>query len=177
MTNQYRFEEGSLIPVTHAKIDTETWNKIDLFQERIKSLYLSKQEGRYGIKSLGNEIRRDSAINNIFDEISGNSLLVKSTRNRSELEKLHINTMMRCLTEGIETAYYVMFSPELNSESNIFDGTSIVLDNWRESLKLINRLFHQKHQVNFYFIEIESIPGCYFEQDPIMTDFTRIYLS
>lgn len=177
MTNQYRLEEGILIPVSHNEIGREIWKKLDLFQERIKSIYLSKQEGKYGIKSLGNEIRRDSAIKNIFDETSGNSLLVKSTRNRSEIEKLHINTMMRCLTEKIDTAYYVMFSPELNAESNIFDGTSIVLDNWRESLKLINRLFHQKHQVNFYFIEINSIPGCYFEHDPIMSDFTRIYLS
>lgn len=177
MTRQYELSNGEFVPIYSHSIPDEIWSKITLFQERIKFLYLIKQEGKYGIKSLGGEIRADKDINLIFDTIHEDSLLVKSTRNRSEIEKLHIRTIERCLDEEISSVYYIMFSPELKRDSRIFDATSIVLDNWMDSISRINKIYYSKFELKFHFIEIIAIPGCYFEHHPIKSEYSRIILS
>jgi hypothetical protein len=177
MTRQYELDGGEFISLKAESIPDDIWSKIALFQTRIKSLYLLKQEGKYGIKSLGSEIRGDEEINSIFDTIHQGSLLVKSTRNRSEVERLHVRTIERCLEEKISSVYYIMFSPELKRSSRIFDATSIVLDNWVDSISRMNKLFYSKVEVNVRFIELNNISGCYFECHPIKSEFSRIKLS
>lgn len=177
MTRQYELSKGEFVPIRSESIPDEIWSKITLFQERIKSLYKTKQEGKYGIKSLGTEIRRDEIINSIFETIHHASLLVKSTRNRSEIEKLHIRTIERCVEENINTVYYIMLSPELKRYSRIFDATSMVLENWVDSITRINKVYYSKYELNFRFIELNSLPGCYFEHHPIKSVYSRIILT
>ena len=177
MTRQFELIDGELIPVYKHAIDEPIWDRLEVFQERIKALYLSKQDGKYGIKSLGNEIRRDVQIKDLFQNIINDSILVKSTRNRSETEKLFINTIEKCISEDIDKVYYIMLSPELNQQSRIFDTTSIVIDHWRDTLSRINKIFDLKFNFQFYFIEIESLPGCYFEHHPMKPEFSRIIIS
>lgn len=177
MTRQYELSKGEFVPIQSESIPDEIWSKITLFQERIKSLYLLKQEGKYGIKSLGGEIRGDKEINLIFDTIHEDSLLVKSTRNRSEIEKLHMRTIERCLDEEISSVYYIMLSPELKRDSRIFDGSSIIVDNWIDSISRINKIFYSKFKLNFRFVELIVIPGCNFEHHPIKSEYSRIILS
>jgi hypothetical protein len=177
MTRQFEMNDGQLIPLYRHAISEPIWNRLEIFQERIKALYLIKQDGKYGIKSLGNEIRHDSIINELFQDNTNGCILVKSTRNRSETEKLFINTIEKCISEKIDEVYYIMLSPELNQKSRIFDTSSIVISHWKETLSRIDKIFDMKFKFQFYFIEIDSLPGCHFEHHPIKPEFSRIILT
>jgi hypothetical protein len=173
MARQFEICDGKIHPVYANTIPQGVWGKIEQFQERIKVLYKRKQNGRFGIKSLGNEIRMDSEINEIFEN-TDNGLIVKSTRNRSEIEKLHVSSVAKCLNKGLEDIYYIMLSSDLRQSSQIFDSTSMNIENWMIAIDGLYYAFESKFKLNIYFVEIDEFSGCYFERHPNNNAYSRL---
>ena len=173
MARQFIAQDGKFISIQKNIIPDKIWVKVKTFQERIKALYLLKQKDKYGIKSLGNEIRSDSDITKIFEDCT-EGLLVKSTRNRSEIEKLHVSSVTRCLEEELDAIYYVMLSSDLRQSSQIFDSTSMNIESWKNSISQFHNVFKPKFDLNIFIIEIDYFTGCYFERNPLNPAYSRL---
>lgn len=177
MYRQYELIDGSIEPVYSNQVPQEIWDKVLVFQQRIKDIYFLRQEGVYGIKSLGNAIRSDVLITELFKPEVGTSLLVKSTRNRSETEKLFISTVLSCRDLNINDVYFLVLSSELRQQSRIFDSSSMSIDSWRHTVDQLFKVFTPKYKLKVFFIEINSFPDCYFEHHPLKPEFSRIINS
>ena len=162
MLSLHELKGGEIIPKDSSTLPDEIKHLIEAFSQRVARLYLSKQEGRVGIKSLGNVIRHDEIINSLLE--SSNHLIVRSTRNRSEIIKLHLDSLAKAQETNVGEIYYLMFSKELVYSSNIVDRSSMNLENWSDSLSSLLNYYNQKNEVKLFFIVVEQIDGYSFHK-------------
>lgn len=162
MVSLYELRGNEIVSNYNNLIPDEVTSRLSDFNRRIAELYVEKQRGKVGIRSLGNEIRYDEFVGEIFNLT--NPLLVRATRNRSEVLNVHLSSLDIAREHDISEIYYVMLSEDLNSSSAIFDKTSITLNDWKENIALLHRNFSQLGNVSVYFIEIEQINGYSFRK-------------
>lgn len=158
MNNYYRFDispDYLMTQLHESQIDPIVIKNVNLFKQRIVSLYEKKQIGRKGISSLGNEIKYDKIICDIFENRVSN--LIKSTRNKSEILQLFLKSIVEVQDD---TIYFLILNKDFLKISKIFDGTSINLHHWEYWLSFFSKHMSLKSKKkNIIVIEICGIEG------------------
>lgn len=159
--NLYQLCFNSMTIIESLKVDESNFpvhikNKLDKFFEITSDLYFQKQSGRKGIKNLGDKLRYDSNLKELFTS-SNDSLIIKATGNRMSFLKLFVDSVSHYEYDKI---YFLIFTKELNNLSQIFDKTTTTigdielqmnsLKNITEKLNIPKRLF---------ILEIHSFPS------------------
>ena len=78
--NLYNLSDNFEInPILNSDLDSEIKERLKSIEKEIIKEYLIKQEGKLGIKNLGNEIRYNSILRKEFNNSKNNKLIVKMT--------------------------------------------------------------------------------------------------
>lgn len=155
---QINFDSINVInKVTRDKdnLPVEIENKLELFYDITSKLYYQKQLGRKGIRNLGDKIRYDHNLKNIFLSES-KSILIKSTGNRISFSRLFIEAAS---VDEYDKIYFLIFTKELNNLSQIFDKTTTTLEDIKAQLNslrnITNKLTIDKE---LYVLEVKNFP-------------------
>jgi hypothetical protein len=164
MIQFYKVDTGGnfdLIQLDSSNVPQDIIQSIEDFQEEVALLYLNKQIGRKGISSLGTEIRYSKRIDELFLE-KENRVLLKSTRNRSELLSFFINSVVEYSAQDL---YFLFLGRNLNQHSKIFDSSSIYKEDWERLLRKFSRHLSLKANThNIYLLEITSFSNYIFDK-------------
>jgi hypothetical protein len=145
-----------LVTLSETNFSSEINNKIELFFNITSNLYYQKQLGKKGIKNLGDKLRYDSNLKELFTS-SNKTLLIKSTGNRMSFLKLFIEGVS---LEEYDKIYFLIFTKDLNNLSQIFDKTTTTIGDIESQLnslkKLTEKLIIRK---DLYILEVTSFPN------------------
>ena len=151
-------------------ISNEVISKVNLFYNIVSNIYYQQQLDRKGIKNLGDKIRHNNSIKEIFKSNEGHSI-VKATANRMAFTKLFLESL-----ENIESKkiYFFILSKNLNRLSQIFDQTSTSKEDIEGQLKILKKFSGKvllKKEI--YILEITNFPNHQFVQTE--ENYSRIY--
>ena len=169
--NLYTLTKDSSIQKIEPKdLEESIKTKLDKIQIEIVAEYKKKQEGRTGIRSLGNEIRNNKIIKNIFSEENKN-VLIKMTENRRSFIKVFIENV--CNQKG-ENLFFLILERGFGNVSNLVDKSFADISDIKKTLSLFFKYFKSKDNLkNVYFIEITSFNGYHIEE--ITNSVSRIH--
>lgn len=130
--------------------------KINLFLNITSNLYYQKQINRKGIRNLGDKIRHDVNLKEVFtpDE---NVCIVKATSNKIGFVKLFLDYVTSSKSKEI---YFLVFSKNLNKLCQMFDATSTTIEDISLQLNTLDKFCGDivlKKVV--YVIEITGYPN------------------
>jgi predicted RNA methylase len=151
-------------------ISKEMESRIELFYNIVSNIYYQQQINRKGIKNLGDKIRHDKNITEVFNS-SEDYVIVKSTANRNAFTKLFLETFNKTESKNI---FFLVLSKNLNRISQIFDPTSTTKDDIEVQLNLLKN-FSGSVQLNhkIFILEITQFPNHQFVQTE--EHYSRIY--
>ena len=173
--NLYQLCFDSMKIIESLKVDESNFPldikiKLEMFFEVTSNLYFQKQSGRKGIKNLGDKLRYDPNIKELFTS-SNDSLIIKATGNRMSFLKLFVDAVSLYEYDKI---YFLIFTRELNNVSQIFDKTTTSIGDIELQLNsLINITKKLNIPKQLFILEIHSFPAhnFYLTSD----NFSRIY--
>ena len=111
-------------------------SKINLFFNITSNLYYQKQINRKGIRNLGDKIRHDENLKEVFTP-QENLCIVKATSNKIGFTKLFIDSLINSDSNEI---YLLVFSKGLNKLCQMFDNTSTSIDDISNQLKMLKKI-------------------------------------
>lgn len=158
----YRFyelnNELAFIKLDASAIPFSLNQKLIILETEIIKEFLNKQEGRIGIKSLGNEIRYSKVIKEVFNNREDNNyFLIKMTENRRSFIKLFIDSI---LENKKKTLFFLILEDNFGSMSNLVDNSFIRIDELREELLNFFSLFSPKFDMpQIVIIELYELKG------------------
>ena len=125
-------------------------------EEQLVLEYLNKQKNNPGIKSLGNEIRRNKIVNDVFNTpTADNKILIKLTAHYQS----YVHTILSNLYEHKNKELYCfVFDERFRSISQLVDSTSKGANFIYDILELLNNNFKPNNK-NFDFIYIFEMYG------------------
>lgn len=144
--------------------------KINLFFNITSNLYYQKQINRKGINKLGDKLRYDDDLKQLFTP-SANHYLVKSTGNRMSFLKSFVEIIGN---EDSKSIYFLIFTRSLNQVSQIFDKTTTSIEDIKNQLNSLKKICQKINQEKeLFIIEINDFP----EHSFILTmdNLSRIY--
>jgi hypothetical protein len=166
-SNCFKFEQ-----LTNLDLPKNLNTQIKIFEEEIIKEYFKKQEGRKGIKTLGNELRYNKVIQDqVFIETESN-ILVKITGNRKDFLKDFIFQIVENKDKKI--LFLLIYGENFLKKSSIVDFTSPNLNDLTRDLNLLFSAFPGYDiGFEFYILQIIDVEGFYFITDD--EGFTKIY--
>ena len=145
---------------TNLPIDIQ--KKLNVYENQVIKLYKEKQKGRLGIKSLGNEIRYDKSLENLFDQ-SEQNVLIKLTGNKISFFDVFINAVFNKKNANI---YFLFLDGSFGLKSRLVDKTFIRKVEIENELDKILKIFSFKNpSTKLYFIEIKEFDNYTFILD------------
>ncbi|MAZ54435.1 MAG: hypothetical protein CMP55_01340 [Flavobacteriales bacterium] len=117
--------------------------KINLLENEILKEFLNKQKNNPGIKSLGNEIRRNKVLNELFNKPTyDDKVIIKLTAHYQS----YLNTIVASLNKfNNNELYCFVFDEVFRSISNLVDSSSKGADYIHEILSSLNSNFKPKN--------------------------------
>ena len=171
--HKINFDSEKLIELVNERdinLPSDINKKLDLFFNITSNLFYQKQLGKKGIKNLGDKLRYDHNLKELF-KTSNNVLLIKSTGNRISFLKLFVEGVIK---EEFDEIYFLIFSKDLNNLSQIFDKTTTTIGDIESQLKSLKKIIDKRFfQKNLFVIEIKKFPkhNFYLTAD----NFSKIY--
>jgi hypothetical protein len=157
----------------HSEYDycsTELANELVTIEREITSMYLIKQENKFGIKSLGNEIRKNKTLTSIFYFSDDNLTCFKMTENKRAFLHQLIEYLNKSASERLRV---YIFEKEFGNSSKIVDGTFLTIDYANKQLTKTQAIFIPR----FSSIQIEFIEMCGFTNFNVWSDgnYSKIF--
>jgi hypothetical protein len=161
--NLYRLtKDSSIQKIESQDLEESIKIKLDKIQIEIIAEYKRKQEGRTGIRGLGNEIRQNKIIKNIFSEKNQKNRLIKMTENKRSFIKVFIENSYN---QNNKSLFYMILQRDFGNKSNLVDKSFADISDIEKSLSLFFKYFNSKNNLNnIFFIEINAFEGYDFEQ-------------
>jgi hypothetical protein len=123
--------------------------------------FKKKQKGKIGITNLGDELRRNKRLNEIFESPSNNRIIIKLTGNRMSFLKIFINSINEFSKLEI---YFFILEGEFGKYSNLVDKTFIKVQDISRELKILyNNFKSTRPALSIYFIEMVNFENCFIE--------------
>ena len=154
--NTYSLSENFEVkPILTSDLDSEVEERLKTIEQEIIKEFLNKQEGRLGIKNLGNEIRYNTTLKEEFNSLKNNKTIIKMTENRRSFIKVFLNNW---ITHNRSEIYYFILESSFGNESRIVDGSFIRINEIKEELKEFYSFF-KKNTVGpkVFFIELKGL--------------------
>ena len=168
--NIYKLLEGKeLSIITKDYLDQNIANKLEIIEEEIIKEYLLKQDGKTGITTLGNEIRFNSILKEIFSAKNEKEIIIKMTENKRSFLKIFIDTWIDFSEYPV---YFFILDTTFGTESNLVDNSFIKLKEIKAKLNSFFQHFHPKSLDNeIYFIEFKGFTNYFISEE---NGFTKI---
>lgn len=148
-------DDFEIKPVLNSDLDTEIEQRLSTIEKEIVKEYLKKQEGKLGIKNLGNEIRYNAILKKEFNNSINNKVIVKMTENRRSFIKVFLSNWF--IYDNSEIYYFILES-SFGNESRIVDSSFIRINEIREELKEFYSFFRKTTMgPKVFFIEIKGL--------------------
>lgn len=158
----YEFEKRRVNQIDSSNIPIEVSHKIKLFTDEVIREYLKKQNGKKGIKSLGNEIRYNSFINDNIFKSSSDYEIIKITGNKKDF----LTDFLKSVDFSNQSPiYFFLFSKAFVRMSSIVDNTSTTIENVENYLNLLFSKLTPNFNLNFYFLELYKIENYKFTEE------------
>jgi vacuolar-type H+-ATPase subunit E/Vma4 len=151
-------------------LNAELEKELDTIEKEITSMYLTKQENKIGIKSLGNEIRKNKTLTSIFYYCDENITCFKMTENKRAFFHQLIEYLNKSTSERLRI--YII-EKEFGLASNLVDSTFLTIDYANKQLNKMQVIFKPR----FSNIEIEFIEICGFTNFNVWSDgnYSKIF--
>ena len=139
--NTYELSDNFEIkPLFNSDLDSEIIKRLTTIENEIIKEYKKKQKGKLGIKNLGNEIRYNSTLKEVFNTLINNKIIVKMTENRRSFIKVFLNNWF---SHNNSEIYYLILESSFGNESRMVDSSFIRINEIREELKEFNFYFRK----------------------------------
>ena len=136
------------------ELDLQIEKRLTIIENEITNEYIRKQEGKLGIKNLGNEIRYNQVLKNQFNTLINNQTIIKMTENRRSFIKVFLDNW---ITHNSSEIYFFILENTFGSESNIVDASFIRINEINDELSKFNSYFKKTTSgPNVYFIEFKG---------------------
>lgn len=135
LTNDFKLE---VLP--NYELDNSIKKRLNIIENQITAEFIKKQEGKIGIKNLGNELRYNSVLKKEFNDCKDNRLIVKLTENRRSFIKVFIDNWVENNDKEI---YFLIFEDAFGNSSNIVDNSFIRINEIVEELSCFNKYFRK----------------------------------
>lgn len=146
-------------------------HSLSIIEEEIIKEYLKKQDGKTGIKSLGQEIRYNDKIDIQFNEVkSSGNVLIKLTENKRSFLHVFIEALYSFNSNDI---YFLILEKEFGKRSRLVDSTFIDLNHVIHELDSFFNFFKiKKENINIHFVELTG-----FENFSVVSEgkYSKIY--
>lgn len=151
-----------IVEINESEFPKSIITTINQLVQCIKEEYLKKQEGKIGIKNLGNEIRYNKQIKKILKEPAGNIQLIKLTENKRSFIKVFIDN---CYLIDTKSLVYFILEEEFGKRSQLVDKTfASIKDIQNELLNFFNVFIPRKSIETIYFAEFCGFDGYFIEE-------------
>lgn len=154
--NLYNLSDNFEInPILNSDLDSEIKERLKSIEKEIINEYLNKQEGKLGIKNLGNEIRYNSILKKEFNNSINSKVIVKMTENRRSFIKVFLSNWF--IHDNSEIYYFILES-SFGNESRIVDSSFIRINEIKEELKEFYSFFRKTTMgPKVFFIELKGL--------------------
>ena len=125
--------------ITKDKVSPVVLTLINSIEREILIEYLKKQEGKIGIKSLGNELRYNQNLKEIFSNIHEGNIIIKTTENRRAFIKNFLENYVEHYNEVI---YFLILENNFGCESKLVDNSFIRLKEIEDELSMFFEYFN-----------------------------------
>lgn len=123
------------------EINDEINSRLNTIEIEIVNEYLKKQEGKVGIRNLGNEMRYNEVLKTEFSTERDNDIIFKLTENRRSFFKVFIESWINFKGKNI---YFFILESNFGNTSNLVDNSFIRLKEIEEDLQLFFECFEIK---------------------------------
>lgn len=148
LTSEFKIE-----PFPNNELDNSIINRLNIIENQITSEFIKKQNGKLGIKNLGNELRYNTVLKKEFN-CKDNKLIVKLTENRRSFIKIFIDNWVEYNDKEI---FFLIFEDTFGNSSNIVDNSFIRIIEIAEELSCFNNYFRKtSHGPTVKFIEMKG---------------------
>ena len=135
--------------------------KLDKLAQLILDEYLMKQVSKKGIKNLGNEIRYNKKIEELF-AASSEEILIKLTENKRSFLNVFIDSIDTYRSKDI---YFLILEKNFGSLSQIVDKTFISIRDIEGQIEKLSRNFSfRKKNSRVFFVEFKGIKDYFISQ-------------
>ena len=132
-------------------------SSLDKIQTEIIFEFEKKQKGKYGISSLGNEIRFNKAIQSQFCNSNHNEVLLKMTEHHRSFSYFFCEQLAKFQNENL---YFLILSKDFGEKSRIVDKSFPSIKHINYQISNLLTSFQVKNlKRDVYFIEILSLEG------------------
>jgi hypothetical protein len=140
--------------IENSELKKEIEKRFKTIEQEIILEYLKKQEGKLGIKNLGNEIRYNSILKSEFKTTKNNKVIIKMTENRRSFIKVFLDNWIYHNNKDI---YYFILEKTFGNDSKIVDNSFISINEVKEELLKFYSYFKKTNiGPKVYFIELKG---------------------
>jgi hypothetical protein len=145
-------------------------HELKIIEREITSMYLLKQENKFGIKSLGNEIRKNKILTSIFYFSDDSLTCFKMTENKRAFLHQLVEYLNKSESERIRI---YIFEKEFGISSKMVDSTFLTIEDANKQLTKTQAIFKPR----FTSIQIEFIEMCGFTNFNVWSDgnYSKIF--
>ena len=111
-------DDFEITPVLNSDLDSEIDNRLRTIEKEIIEEYLKKQDGKLGIKNLGNEMRYNSILKKEFSNSINSKVIIKMTENRRSFINVFLSNWFNY--DNSELYYFILFSEKLQLAQKYF---------------------------------------------------------
>ena len=113
--------------------------KLNSIEYEIVHEFLKKQNGKIGVKTLGNELRYNSTLKSIFSCVFEGMVIIKTTENRRAFIKNFLENYVQYYNE---TIYFFVLENNFGCDSNLVDNSFIRVKEIVEELSVFFEYFN-----------------------------------
>ncbi len=147
-------DDFQTVQLLRKDFESEITERLTVIEKEITQEYLKKQEGKLGIKNLGNEIRYNSTLKTEFTTLKNNKLIIKMTENRRSFIKVFLDNW---IAHNSSELYYFILESSFGNESKIVDGSFIRMNEINEELRKFFSFFKKTTPgPKVHFIEMKG---------------------
>ena len=149
----YKLSKNELLPIT-LKLDT-TQKILKKIERIIIDEYLKEQKTNFGVNKIGNRIRKNKQLSEIFDNRS-DYFFVKMTENKRSFMKVFIDAVINCQNKRID---FVVLEKKFGTYSKIVDPSFITIENIQKIINVFFNSFKFSKDIDIYFHELINFDG------------------
>jgi len=153
--NSYSYDlyNSNFEKIENQYINIQIRTKLDILEGEIANEFIKAQKDRPGIKKLGNEIKSNKVIQQIFNDTTENEeVLIKLTAHYHS----YLNTIINALNEHCDKGIYLfVFEEQFRKSSRIVDSSSKGAEFIKEILDKLSSIFTPIDSRNNQLVIIE----------------------
>ena len=154
------YQEGTLklLKTSDSILSEAERNRLTDIEGRIIELYLKKQEGKIGIKSLGNAMRSDKLLAPLFSPSAPDNFNVKKlTENRRSYLKVLLDTLHDFLPLR---NIFVILDASFGKETQLVDSSFLTVAALQDELEKVSKVFKPNFETDgVFFAELHEFSG------------------